>query len=68
MFRKIDALRLGSYAILDKKAQQIVGGSTNNAPVAGKDPAVAALAGRKVDIVIGYCTSSKLRLSQMSGP
>jgi molybdate transport system substrate-binding protein len=67
MFHKIDALRPGAYAVLDKKAQQIVGGPTNNAPVGGKDPAVAALAAGKVDIVIGYCTSAKLRLSQMPG-
>ncbi|MGH7061872.1 MAG: substrate-binding domain-containing protein, partial [Stellaceae bacterium] len=31
MFRRIDPLRPGSYAVLDKKAQQIVGGPTNNA-------------------------------------
>jgi len=65
MFRRADAVRAGSYDILDKKAQQIVGGATNNDPVDGKDPAVAALAAGRVDIVIGYCTSAKLRLSQM---
>jgi molybdate transport system substrate-binding protein len=49
MFRRTDALRPGSYAILDKKAQQIVGGPTSNANVGGKDPAVAALAsGRSI--------------------
>jgi molybdate transport system substrate-binding protein len=65
MFRRADAIRPGSYDILDKKAQQIVGGATNNSPVDGKDPPVAALASGCVDIVIGYCTSAKLRLSQM---
>jgi len=65
MFHRIDALRPGSYEILDEKAQQIVGGPANNAPVGGKDPAVAALAAGRVDIVIGYCTSARLRLSQM---
>lgn len=65
MFRRTDALRPGSYAILDKKAQQLFGGPTNNGNVGGKDPAVAALASGRVDIVIGYCTSAKLRLSQM---
>jgi molybdate transport system substrate-binding protein len=65
MFHRIDALRPGSFAILDKKAQQIVGGPTNNAPVGGKDPAVAALAAGRVDIVIGYCTSARLRRSEM---
>jgi molybdate transport system substrate-binding protein len=36
MFRRADALRPGSYEILDKKAQQIVGGPTSNAPVEGQ--------------------------------
>jgi molybdate transport system substrate-binding protein len=65
MFRRADVLRPGSNEVLDKKAQQIVGGPTNNAPVEGKDPAVAALAAGRVDVVIGYCTSAKLRLAQM---
>jgi molybdate transport system substrate-binding protein len=66
MFRRADTIRPGSYAILSGKAQQIVGGPSNNAPVDGKDPAVAALASGRVDILIGYCTSAKLRLSQMA--
>src|ERR1700731_2355881 len=66
MFHRAEALRAGSCEILDKKAQQIVGGPANNAPVGGKDPALAALASGRVDIVIGYCTSAKLRLSQMA--
>jgi molybdate transport system substrate-binding protein len=65
MFHKIDALRPGAYAILDKKAQQIVGGPTNNAPVGGKDPAAAALANGRVDLFIGYCSGAKGLLSQM---
>jgi ABC-type molybdate transport system substrate-binding protein len=66
MFRRADVLRPGSYEILSGKAQQIVGGPSNNAPIDGKDPAVAALAAGRVDIVIGYCTGAKLRLSQMA--
>jgi molybdate transport system substrate-binding protein len=66
MFRRADAIRPGSYAILSGKAQQIVGGPSNSAPVDGKDPAVAALAAGRVDIVIGYCTSAKLRVAQMA--
>jgi molybdate transport system substrate-binding protein len=65
MFRRADALRPGSFEILGGKAQQIVGGPANNAHVNGKDPAVAALSAGQVDIVIGYCTSAKLRLQQM---
>jgi molybdate transport system substrate-binding protein len=48
-----------------EKAQQIVGGPANNAPVEGKDPAISALAAGVVDVVIGYCTSAKLRLRKM---
>lgn len=65
MFRIADALKPGSFAVLDAKAQQIVGGATTNADVDGKDPAVAALADGRVDLVIGYCTSGRLRVSQM---
>jgi molybdate transport system substrate-binding protein len=65
MFHRAENLRPGSYEALDKKAQQIVGGPTNNAPIEGKDPVIAALADGKVDVVIGYCTSAKLRLEQM---
>jgi molybdate transport system substrate-binding protein len=65
MFRRADAIRPGSYATLNGKAQQIVGGPANSAPVDGQDPTVAALAAGRVDIVIGYCTSAELRLSQM---
>jgi molybdate transport system substrate-binding protein len=66
MFRRADAIRPGSYAILSGKAQQIVGVPSNDAPVDGRDPAVAALSSGRVDTVIGYCTSAKLRLSQMA--
>jgi molybdate transport system substrate-binding protein len=66
MFRRADALCPGSYELLDGKAQKIVGGPSNNDPFDGKDPAVAALAASRVDIVIGYCTGAKSRLSQMA--
>ena len=65
MFRRIDALRPGSYATLDKKAQQIVGGPTNNAPVGGRDPVIAAFAAGRIDLFIGYCSGAKPLMSQM---
>jgi len=67
MFRLSDKLRPGAFALLDAKAMQIYGGATNNGPVDGKDPAIAAIASGKVDITIGYCSSTKLRLSQLPG-
>jgi molybdate transport system substrate-binding protein len=66
MFHKIDALHAGAYATLDAKAQQIVGGPTNNAPVDGKDPAAAALLAGKIDVMIGYCSGTKRMQSQVA--
>jgi len=61
MFHRADTLHPGAYATLDQKAQQIVGGPTNNAPPNsplgdGKDPAAAALLSGKIDVMIGYCS------------
>ena len=67
MFHRIDALRPGSYKILDNKAQQIVGGPANSAPVAGKSPVVATLTAGRVDIFIGYCSGARLTQSQIPG-
>ncbi len=66
MFHKIDATRPGAFATLDRKAQQIVGGPTNNAPVDGKDPAAAALIAGRIDIMIGYCSGTKRMQSQVA--
>lgn len=65
MFHKIDALHSGAYMTLDQKAQQIVGGPTNNSPVDGKDPAAAALLAGKIDVMIGYCSGAKRMQSQV---
>jgi molybdate transport system substrate-binding protein len=65
MFHKIDALRPGGYANLDQKAQQIVGGPTNNAPAGGMDPVAAAFAGNRIDVFIGYCSGSKRLLAEV---
>jgi len=59
MFHKIDAAHPGAFATLDGKAQKIVGGPTNNAPIDGKDPAAAALAAGRIDVMIGYCSGTK---------
>jgi len=67
MFHIAETIKPGSYATLDAKALQIVGGATTNPDIAETDPAVAALADGRVDMVIGYCTSSRLRLNQMPG-
>jgi ABC-type molybdate transport system substrate-binding protein len=63
MFHRTDALHPGAFAALDRKAQQIVGGPANNAPVNGKDPAGAALAAGTIDVMIGYCSGRHRMLS-----
>ena len=65
MFHRADAERPGSFLILSNKAQQIVGGPSNNGPADGKDPIVAALAAGRIDIMISYCSGAKSRVSQM---
>ena len=65
MFRLADRLRPGSFAVLDTKAQQIVGGALPNTSASSPDPTVTALRDGGVDVAIGYCTSARLRLSQL---
>lgn len=65
MFHRTDAIHPGAFAALDRKAQQVVGGPTNNAPVEGKDPAAAALLTGKIDVMIGYCSGTKRMQSQV---
>jgi molybdate transport system substrate-binding protein len=67
MFHRVEALRSGSYAILDKKSQQIVGGPTNNSAVGGRDPAALALETGRVDLFIGYCSGAKRLQTQVPG-
>ena len=67
MFQIADTIKPGSYAVLDAKAQQIVGGPATNIDPGGRDPTIAALADGRVDLAIGYCTSARLRLAQMPG-
>jgi len=67
MFKRADALRPGALARLDAKAMQVFGGPVNNGPVDGKDPAIAAIASGRVDLVIGYCSSARLRSGDLPG-
>lgn len=60
MFRRADVLRPGSYAILDKKADEVGGGPQTSAPaVGGGDPVAAALSSGRIDVMIGYCSGRK---------
>src|SRR5262252_188812 len=65
MFRLADRLKPGSFAVLDTKAQQIVGGTLPSASGSSPDPTITALRDGVVDVAIGYCTSAQLRLRQL---
>ncbi|HWT99085.1 MAG TPA: substrate-binding domain-containing protein [Terriglobales bacterium] len=58
MFHLMDNAKPGAFAILDAKAQKIVGGST--AP-SGPDPIAAAFADGKINAMVGYCSGTEQR-------
>jgi molybdate transport system substrate-binding protein len=55
MFHRAEAIHPGAYAILDQKAQKIVGGPF---PISG-DPVAEALTAGRIDVMIGYCSGRK---------
>ena len=67
MFRKADAVHPGSFALLDKKAMQVVGGPTNSQPVDGRGAVAVAFDRGAIDLYIGYCTSAKQTADEVSG-
>jgi molybdenum ABC transporter molybdate-binding protein len=52
MFHHAEAIHPGAYAMLDQKAQKIVGGP---GPTSG-NPVAEALSSGKIDVMIGYCS------------
>jgi molybdate transport system substrate-binding protein len=64
MFRRADTVHPGSYTMLDKKEDKIVGGPASSAPAGGGDPVAAALSSGKIDVMIGYC-SGRQRLAAL---
>ena len=57
MFAKIDKARPGAEAILQAKAQQLVGGKINPPVPAGRNAMLYSFEQHKIDISIGYCSS-----------
>ena len=56
MFDLADKVKPGSAKVLDAKADKIVGGPNNSAPVNGKHPVAAAFEAGKIDVFLGYCS------------
>jgi molybdenum ABC transporter molybdate-binding protein len=52
MFHKVDTIHPGAYAMLDRKAQKIVG---RRGPVSG-DPVTDGFKSGTLDVMIGYCS------------
>jgi len=57
MFAKAEKVRPGAQAILEHKAQQLVGGKNNPPVPKGQNAAKYFFAQKKVDIFLGYCSS-----------
>jgi molybdate transport system substrate-binding protein len=69
MFHRADAIHPGAYAILDRKAQKIVGGTlapSAEASSAG-DPVAAAFSDGRIDVMIGYCSGRQRMLAAIPG-
>jgi molybdate transport system substrate-binding protein len=59
MFHKIDALRLGAFETLSRKAQQLDGSATTAAPVNGRPRMLVALDDHEIDLFISYCSGAR---------
>ncbi|MNR90713.1 Molybdate-binding periplasmic protein precursor [compost metagenome] len=57
MFAKAEKVRPGAQAILEAKAQQLVGGKNNPPVPAGRNAMEYFFAMKKVQISLGYCSS-----------
>ena len=57
LFARAEKVQPGAQAILEKKAQQLVGGKNNPPVPAGKDGMAYAFEQHKIDISLGYCSS-----------
>jgi molybdate transport system substrate-binding protein len=57
VFARAEKVRPGAQAILEHKAQQLVGGQHNPPVPAGKDAMSYAFEQHKIDISLGYCSS-----------
>ncbi|UDL90466.1 substrate-binding domain-containing protein [Mesorhizobium sp. PAMC28654] len=67
IFRRAEKLRPGSFAILEAKAQQLIGGSGTANPPGRYDPIAAALATGSAHVFLGYRTSLKGLAEEVQG-
>jgi molybdate transport system substrate-binding protein len=57
LFARAEKVHPGAQALLERKAQQLVGGKSNPPVPGGKDAMTVAFEQHKIDISLGYCSS-----------
>ena len=67
VFRKADKLRAGAFAVLDKKALQLVGGPDSPPALPGRPLYGMLIADGKADLFLTYCTNAREAASQHPG-
>jgi molybdate transport system substrate-binding protein len=67
MFAKADAVRPGSRALLEAKAQQLMGGPNTAAPPGGMDVFAWHLREGRADIFLAYCSAGSGVMKDLPG-
>lgn len=67
LFRRAEAVRPGARAVLEAKAQQLVGGPTSPAPPPGIGAVSWHLREGQADVFLGYCTSGAVARRELPG-
>jgi molybdate transport system substrate-binding protein len=58
LFRRAEAVRAGSYAVLDAKALQLTGGADSPKPPAGRGTYAWVMEQGQADVFLTYCTNA----------
>lgn len=66
-FRKVDRLRPGSFAVLERKALQLTGGPSSPPPPAGRSVYGAIIEGGDADLFLTYCTNAHVAAKEVPG-
>lgn len=67
VFRRLDALRPGSFAVLAAKALQLTGGPSSPPPPADCSVYGAVLARGEADLFLTYCTNARAAAAEVAG-
>ena len=67
VFRKADKLKPGSFAILEKRALQLIGAPTSAVPPEGRVAYAWHIAEGRADIFLTYCTNAMAAMAEAPG-